>query len=301
MAFATDLTVIRQRTSVIFRETMMKHTNRNILAGCMLVLSSGLAFADKVAPKGYLVDSANNPVKSGFGLCWHTGSWTPADATVEGCDDMLKPAPAPVPARAPEPAPEPAPAPAPKVEAAEPTPAPPTPVEASATAEAPAPAPEPEPEPQPEPEPVVAPAAAAEPAPAAAAPAPAPAPAAAAAPSTEKVTFEADTFFDFDKFTLKAAGKAKLEDLVSKLTGTDIEVVVATGHTDSVGTEGYNQKLSMRRANAVKAFLVSKGVPADRVFTEGKGESKPVASNKTSEGRAQNRRVDVEVVGNRKK
>ncbi|MCE2859259.1 MAG: OmpA family protein [Oxalobacteraceae bacterium] len=220
---------------------------------------------------------------------------------------MLKPAPAPVPARAPEPAPPPAP----KVEAAEPTPAPPTPVEASATAEAPAP--EPEPEPQPEPEPVVAPAAAAEPAPAAAAPAPAPAPAAAAAPapapapaaaaapSTEKVTFEADTFFDFDKFTLKAAGKAKLEDLVSKLTGTDIEVVVATGHTDSVGTEGYNQKLSMRRANAVKAFLVSKGVPADRVFTEGKGESKPVASNKTSEGRAKNRRVDVEVVGNRKK
>ena len=278
----------------------MKHTNRNILAGCMLVLSSGFAFADKVPPKGYLVDSANNPVKSGFGLCWHTGSWTPADATVEGCDDMLKPAPAPVPARAPEPAPEPAPAPAPKVEAAEPTPAPPTPVEASATAEAPALAPEPEPQPEPEPEPVVVPAAAAEPAPAAA-PAPAPVPAAAAAPSAEKVTFEADTFFDFDKFTLKPAGKAKLEDLVSKLTGTDIEVVVATGHTDSVGTEAYNQKLSMRRANAVKAFLVSKGIPADRVFTEGKGESKPVASNKTSEGRAKNRRVDVEVVGNRNK
>jgi OOP family OmpA-OmpF porin len=192
-----------------------------------------------------------------------------------------------VPVRAPEPAPEPAPA--PKVEAAEPAPKVEAAEPAPASAEAPAAA-------AAEPEPVPAPVPAA-----AAAPAPAPAPAAAAAPSAEKVTFEADTFFDFDKFTLKPAGKAKLEDLVSKLTGTDIEVVVATGHTDSVGTEAYNQKLSMRRANAVKAFLVSKGIPADRVFTEGKGESKPVASNKTSEGRAKNRRVDVEVVGNRKK
>jgi OOP family OmpA-OmpF porin len=251
---------------VTFRENMMKQTNRTILICCTLLLTSSLAFADKVAPKGYLVDSANNPVKSGFGLCWHTGTWTPADATVEGCDDMLKPAPTPVPApKAAEPAPAPAPAPA-------------SPAPAAASAEAPAPAPEPAP-----------------------APAPAPVPAAAAAPTSEKVTFEADTFFDFDKFALKPAGKARLEDLVSKLTGTDIEVVVATGHTDSVGTDAYNQKLSMRRANAVKAFLVSKGIPADRIFTEGKGESKPVASNKTSEGRAKNRRVDVEVVGNRKK
>ena len=267
----------------------MKHTSRNILIGCTLILTSSLTFAGNVAPKGYLVDSANKPVKSGFGLCWHTGTWTPADAVVEGCDDLLKPAPAPapVPVRAPEPAPEPAPA--PKVEAAEPAPKVEAAEPAPASAEAPAAA-------AAEPEPVPAPVPAA-----AAAPAPAPAPAAAAAPSAEKVTFEADTFFDFDKFTLKAAGKAKLEDLVSKLTGTDIEVVVATGHTDSVGTEAYNQKLSMRRANAVKAFLVSKGIPADRVFTEGKGESKPVASNKTSEGRAKNRRVDVEVVGNRNK
>ena len=278
----------------------MKHTNRSILLGCTLVLTSSLAFAGKVAPKGYLVDSANNPVKSGFGLCWHTGTWTPADATVEGCDDMLKPAPAPAPVRTPEPAP------APKVEAPAPSPAAPAPVEASATAEAPAAVAEPEPAaaaapapaPEPEPAPVAAPVAAPAPAPAAA---PAPVPAAAEAPSAEKVTFEADTFFDFDRSTLKPAGKAKLEDLVSKLSGTDIEVVLATGHTDSVGAASYNQKLSVRRANAVKAFLVSKGVPADRIFTEGKGESKPVASNKTSEGRAKNRRVEVEVVGSRKK
>ena len=283
-----DLASTHPSTTVIFRENMMKHTNRNILIGCMLVITSSFAFADKVTPKGYLVDSANAPVKSGFGLCWHTGTWTPADATVEGCDDMLKPAPAPVPApraNAAEPEPEPEPAPAP-------VPASPTPAEASAEAPAPAPAPEPEPEPAPEPAPAPAPAPAS---------ASAPVPVAAAAPSAEKVTFEADTFFGFDKFTLKPAGKAKLEDLVSKLTGTDIEVVVATGHTDSVGSAAYNQKLSMRRANAVKAFLVSKGVPADRIFTEGKGESKPVASNKTSAGRAQNRRVDVEVVGNRNK
>ena len=253
----------------------MKQTNRNILICCTLLLTSSLAFAGKVAPKGYLVDSANDPVKSGFGLCWHTGTWTPADATVEGCDDMLKPAPAPVPAPKANAA-EPAPAPAPASPAPAPAPASPAPAAASADAPAPAPAPAP-------------------------ASASAPVPVVAAAPTSEKVTFEADTFFDFDKFALKPAGKAKLEDLVSKLIGTDIEVVVATGHTDSVGSDAYNQKLSMRRANAVKAFLVSKGIPADRIFTEGKGESKPVASNKTSDGRAKNRRVDVEVVGNRKK
>jgi OOP family OmpA-OmpF porin len=263
------------------RENMMKQTNRNILICCTLLLTSSLAFAGKVAPKGYLGDSANDPVKSGFGLCWHTGTWTPADATVEGCDDMLKPAPAPVPA--------------PKANAAEPAPAPApaSPAPAAASAEEPVPAPAPAPA-----SPAPAAASAEEPVPA---PAPAPVPVVAAAPTSEKVTFEADTFFDFDKFALKPAGKAKLEDLVSKLIGTDIEVVVATGHTDSVGSDAYNQKLSMRRANAVKAFLVSKGIPADRIFTEGKGESKPVASNKTSDGRAKNRRVDVEVVGNRKK
>jgi OOP family OmpA-OmpF porin len=134
------------------------------------------------------------------------------------------------------------------------------------------------------------------PAPAAVAP-PKPAAPVAPAPTAVKVTFETDTFFAFDKSVLQPAGKAKLEDLVSKLQGTDIEVIVATGHTDSTGTDDYNQKLSMRRANAVKAFLVSKGLPAERVFTEGKGEKQPVASNKTAEGRAKNRRVEVEVVG----
>ena len=138
-------------------------------------------------------------------------------------------------------------------------------------------------------------------APAAAAPAPKAAAPAPQAPAASKVTYAADAFFDFDKSVLKPAGKTRLSDLASKLQGIDIEVVVATGHTDSVGSDAYNMKLSLRRANAVKAFLVSKGIPADRIFTAGKGESSPVASNKTREGRAKNRRVEVEVVGTRKK
>ena len=86
---------------------------------------------------------------------------------------------------------------------------------------------------------------------------------------------------------------------MSKLTGVTLEVIVLVGHTDSVGNDAYNQKLSVRRAEAVKAYLVSKGVEANRIYTEGKGESQPVADNKTAEGRAKNRRVDVEVVGTR--
>ena len=138
------------------------------------------------------------------------------------------------------------------------------------------------------------------PAPAAATPAPAPA-AVVAAPVSEKVTFAADAFFDFDKSVLKAEGKAKLDDLVGKMRGINLEVIIAVGHTDSVGSDAYNQKLSVRRSEAVKAYLVSKGVEKNRVYTEGKGKKQPVADNKTSEGRAKNRRVEIEVVGTRGK
>lgn len=144
------------------------------------------------------------------------------------------------------------------------------------------------------------------PAPAAAAPAAAPAPAAAApapaapAPAVAtKVTYAADAFFDFDKSVLKPEGKAKLDDLVSKVNGINLEVIIAVGHTDSVGSDAYNQKLSVRRSEAVKAYLVSKGIEKNRVYTEGKGEKQPVADNKTAEGRAKNRRVEIEVVGTR--
>jgi OOP family OmpA-OmpF porin len=116
-----------------------------------------------------------------------------------------------------------------------------------------------------------------------------------------KVTYAADAFFDFDKSVLKPEGKAKLDDLAAKVKDINLEVVIAVGHTDATGPDGYNQKLSVRRSEAVKAYLVSKGIEKNRIYTEGKGEAQPVADNKTREGRAKNRRVEVEVVGTRAK
>ena len=129
--------------------------------------------------------------------------------------------------------------------------------------------------------------------------APAPAPAPVAPPAATKVTYAADAFFDFDKSVLKPEGKAKLDDLVGKIKDINLEVIIAVGHTDSVGSDSYNQKLSVARSESVKAYLVSKGIEKNRVYTEGKGEKQPVADNKTSEGRAKNRRVEIEVVGTR--
>ena len=156
----------------------------------------------------------------------------------------------------------------------------------------------------PAPKPAPAPAPAPTPAPAVVPPAPAPKPAPVpvpVAPVSEKVTFAADAFFDFDKAVLKKDAGAKLDDLVSKVKGVNLEVIIAVGHTDSRGSDAYNQKLSLRRAEAVKKYLVGKGIEANRVYTEGKGEKQPVADNKTDEGRAKNRRVEIEVVGTRTK
>ena len=133
-------------------------------------------------------------------------------------------------------------------------------------------------------------------------PSPPPAPAPRVSPVVQKVTFSAETLFDFDKTVIKPDGKAKLDDLVGKLKETDVEVIIATGHTDSIGSDAYNMKLSMRRAESVKAYLISRGVDANRIQTVGKGERQPVAPNKLNgkdnpAGRALNRRVEVEVIG----
>ncbi len=141
-------------------------------------------------------------------------------------------------------------------------------------------------------------------APAVAQPAPPPpAPVAMAKPAPAPVarvpdiTLSADALFAFDKSVLKPEGKTAIDRELkrTKFEGGAIGIatVKVVGNTDSIGTDAYNQKLSERRANAVKDYLVSKGVPATKIHTEGHGERDPVASNKTKEGRAKNRRADI--------
>lgn len=143
------------------------------------------------------------------------------------------------------------------------------------------------------------------PPPVAPAPAPAPAPR-AVTPVSQKVTLKADTLFDFDKSVLKPEGRRELDDLIEKLKMIDIETIIDIGHADRFGSDTYNQKLSMRRAESVKAYLVSKGVPADRIFTEGKGKTQPVTKPGECKGPATrkviaclqpDRRVEIEVIG----
>jgi OOP family OmpA-OmpF porin len=125
----------------------------------------------------------------------------------------------------------------------------------------------------------------------AAAPAPPP------VPVYEKHTISATALFDFDKYALKPEGKEAITGIVNELKASkdkviDINVV---GHTDSIGTEEYNQELSVRRANAVKEFMVSEGIDPSIIDVKGMGELDPVASNSTAEGRALNRRVEISV------
>jgi OOP family OmpA-OmpF porin len=122
----------------------------------------------------------------------------------------------------------------------------------------------------------------------------------------QKLEFSADALFDFDKSVLKPEGKEMLDDLARELNGAKYEVIVATGHADRIGSTAYNQKLSERRANAVKNYLVGKGIPANSINASGRGESQPKTKPGDCKGLTgkkliaclqPDRRVDVEVTG----
>ncbi len=209
----------------------------------VLALLAGIGFSAVAQERVYLIDGRDVVAKSGFGLCWRDGYWTPAAAAADKagceCDKDLLPAVACAPKDA-------------------------------------------------------------------AAAAPAAPVAGGVKPSGEKITVAADALFDFNKAVLRPAGKAKLDELVSKANAIKLEVILAVGHTDRIGGDAYNQKLSEKRAAAVKEYLVSKGIEANRVYTEGKGKKQPVTGNKCK-GNAKtkalidclqpDRRVDIEVIG----
>lgn len=125
-------------------------------------------------------------------------------------------------------------------------------------------------------------------------PQPAPPPPPAPKAVKQKIVLQADALFDFDKAVLKPQGKVSIDEAVGKMKQANVEAIVATGHTDSIGKPEYNQKLGLRRAQAVKDYMVTQGIPADKITVASKGETQPVASNKTKEGRAKNRRVEIE-------
>ena len=116
-------------------------------------------------------------------------------------------------------------------------------------------------------------------------------------PVYEKHTVSATALFDFDKAVLKPAGKEAIHGIDEEIKSSKAKVIDinVVGHTDSVGTEEYNQQLSVRRANAVKDYMVSEGIDPGIIDVKGMGEAEPVASNDTAEGRAKNRRVEISV------
>lgn len=186
---------------------------KKIISILLLAISSAV-FAQST-PQGYLTDSNGQIVRSGTGLCWHTGYWTPANA-VEGCDPIAK-----------------------------------------------------------------------------------------GVPTAAKVTLSADTLFDFDKATIKPEGKAALDNIIKSAQGVRIEVFAVVGYTDRIGSDKYNLILSDKRATAVKAYLISQGVPADAIITQGRGKANPVTGN-TCKGQLSNklisclqpdRRAVIEIIG----
>lgn len=226
---------------------MMKLTTKNLLLASAALGIAAAAQAqtpgiDMKGTVGYVIDQRGFVAKSGAGLCWRTGYWTPAMAIAECDPDLVK-----------------------------------------------------------KEEPKAAPAAAAAPA-APAAPAP--------KPAAQKVTLAADALFDFDKAVLRPEGRAALDKLANDIKGIKLEVIIAVGHADRIGSDAYNQRLSERRAAAVKDYLVGKGIEANRIYAEGKGEKQPktgdACKNMGREHRSNaklvqclqpDRRVEIEVIG----
>ena len=134
---------------------------------------------------------------------------------------------------------------------------------------------------------------------------PEPEPAPAPVPAPETKSFAADAFFDFDSAQLKPEGRAELDDLANALQTVSYEAVVVVGHTDRIGSPAYNQRLSERRADAVKSYLMSKGIDGSRIYASGKGEENPVTGSACNGKSGQalkaclapDRRVDIEVSG----
>lgn len=219
-----------------------------LMAGIVAAMMAGAAFGQADPQNtGYWLEQygppATNVWRSGYGLCWRAGYWTPAMAIRECDPDLVKveaPAPAPAPAVTPPPPPPPAPAPAP-------------------------------------------------------------------AAQVQKITLASKALFDFDKSVLKPEGKAAIDsEVISKLKDvTKLELVLVTGHTDRIGTQAYNQRLSERRADTVRDYLVSRGVARDKIETLGMGKTQPIPGVVCNQKNmkeliaclAPNRRVEVEVKG----
>lgn len=110
-----------------------------------------------------------------------------------------------------------------------------------------------------------------------------------------EVVFQASARFDFDQSKVKTTARQVLDEVAGKAKSSGFDWIYVEGHTDALGAESYNQGLSERRAQTVKRYLVSKGIDASRIRSQGKGEANPVADNQSEEGRRQNRRVQIEV------
>jgi OmpA-OmpF porin, OOP family len=220
---------------------MKKIAKQSLMVAIAAAMGFGAAVAQAqtAADRVYVIDQRNEVAKSGTGLCWRTGFWTPAAAANDpagcACDKDILPK-----------------------EKCEPK---------AAAADA------------------------------------------GKKPASSKVTLAADALFDFDKAVLRPEGKKALDDLVAKANSLNLEVIIAVGHTDRLGADAYNQKLSEKRAAAVKTYLVGKGIEANKVYTEGKGEKQPKTGT-TCKGEKKSkalidclqpdRRVDIEIIGTQK-